>query len=65
MNQKQIAKILGIQEPYMSLIIAGRRRPYHICIKLADLTGTDVRLWMDGTPDEKRAALETIKEVKK
>jgi transcriptional regulator with XRE-family HTH domain len=57
-NQTQIAKLIGISQPYLSEILGGKKRPsWKTAKRLAEATGTAPVLWMDGTPDEIKAAL--------
>lgn len=57
-NISQTAKELGISQGFLSNILAGRRRPHYRKAKqLALRSGIPVDLWMDGNPDDIRAAL--------
>jgi len=56
--QTQIVKSTGISHSMVSLILAGKKRPsWSNAKKLASATGTSPVLWMDGSPEEIRAAL--------
>jgi len=54
-----ISKLSGMSLSGLSNILAGRRRPsWGIAKKLAAVTGTEPVLWLEGSPDEIRAALD-------
>jgi transcriptional regulator with XRE-family HTH domain len=56
--QKNVAKKVGISPAFISMIMSGQRRPsWNKAKKLAEATGTKVDLWMEGSPDEIRAAV--------
>jgi transcriptional regulator with XRE-family HTH domain len=58
MNQVEIAKKAGISQGFVSLILTGQRRPdWDLAKLLAEITKTDVALWMEGDESEKREAL--------
>jgi len=57
-SQRIIAKVANISEPSVSQYINGGRRPTWTKAKiLANITKTNPALWLDGTPDEIKAAL--------
>jgi len=57
-TQKQISEETGIAVSTISNIKAGRRRPSWAYAKLlADCTRTKPALWLDGTPEQIRAAI--------
>lgn len=59
MKQMDLADKAGISDGYLSLIISGLRRPsWHNAKALAKATGTTPELWLEGSPDEIRAAVE-------
>ena len=58
-NISNTAKHLGISQGFLSNILAGRRRPHYQRAKdLASRSGIPVVVWLDGTPDQIRTALE-------
>ena len=58
MKQVELAKAVGMSEPTISKILAGKRRPsWRVAKALAKATESAVELWMEGTPDEKSEAL--------
>ena len=57
-RQKDIIKATGIHQATISNIMNGRRRPsWSMAKKLAEATGTDVSIWMEGSPEEIRSAV--------
>ena len=62
MNITNTAKELGISQGFLSNILAGRRRPHYRRAKeLARRSGTTIELWMEGTPEQIRAAVHAMK----
>ncbi|WP_076750479.1 helix-turn-helix transcriptional regulator [Desulfatitalea tepidiphila] len=60
-TQNQVAQAAGTTQPYISNILNGRRRPsWKLAKRLAQVTCTEPQLWLDGTPDEIRAALSDL-----
>ena len=58
MTQDEAAKKAGITQGFISLILTGQRRPdWDVAKTLAELTKTEVALWMEGDETEKRDAL--------
>ena len=57
MTQDEVAKKAGVTQGFISLILTGKRRNYDVAKLLAEITKTDVALWMDGDETEKREAL--------
>lgn len=57
MTQDEAAKKAGVTQGFISLILTGKRRNYDVAKELAELTKTDVALWMDGDEQAKRDAL--------
>ncbi len=58
LTQNRLAMICGVTQGYISQIIKGERRPSWVYAKLlAYHTGTRLALWMEGSEDEKRAAV--------
>ena len=58
MKQIEIAQKAGITQGFVSLILTGKRRPpWDVAKTFAELTKTDVALWMDGDEQAKRDAL--------
>lgn len=57
-RQKDLVEATGIHQATISNILTGHRRPsWGNAKKLAAATGTDVALWMEGTPEQIRAAV--------
>ena len=62
MKQNELATLSGMSEATISKILSGKRRPsWNVAKKLAQATGTNETLWMEGTPEEKAAALKNSK----
>lgn len=60
-NQRIIAKIANISEPSLSQFINGSRRPiWKIAKNLAKITKTQPELWLEGTSDEIKQALNNV-----
>jgi len=58
MTQEEIAKRVKITQPYLSMILSGERRPsWDIAKAIAELTKTEISLWMEGDQKSKRAAI--------
>lgn len=57
MTQDEAAKKAGVTQGFISLILTGKRRNYDVAKLLAELTKTEVALWMEGDEREKRDAL--------
>jgi DNA-binding XRE family transcriptional regulator len=57
--QTQIARQIGISSQHVCLIINGKRRPsWRLSKQLAEITGTEPVLWLEGTIEQIKAALE-------
>ena len=57
-NQKSIAKKSEVTPSFLSQILSGNKRPsWKTAKRLAEATNTEPALWMEGTPDEIRAAV--------
>ncbi|AQU99749.1 helix-turn-helix domain-containing protein [Desulfococcus multivorans] len=57
-KQIEIAKIMGVHESFVSRIFSAQKRPsWRRAKQLAEITGTDPVLWLEGSADEIRAAL--------
>jgi len=57
-TQAEIARAAGISEAFMCQLTKGLRRPsWPTSKKLAQATGTDPVLWLEGEPEEIRQAL--------
>lgn len=57
MKQIEIAKKLKVKQPYISLILTGKRpMQWDLAKKLSELFGNDPSFWMDASPSE----METI-----
>jgi len=62
-KQSKIAKMANLSRSFLSLIIAGKRRPsYSTAKRLAKVTGTDPVLWLEGKPEEIRDELNNNKQ---
>ena len=58
MTQDEAAKRAGITQGFVSLILTGQRRPdWNLAKTLAEMTKTDVAVWMEGDEQTKRDAL--------
>ena len=58
MKQNELANITETSESMISLILTGARRPsWDLAKKFAEITDTGPELWMDGSAEQKRAAL--------
>jgi len=58
-HQGKLAKAVGCRESHISMILAGVRRPSpDLADRLEKITKGPLRLWLFGTPEEKRAVLE-------
>ena len=55
----KLARCAGITQGYVSSILVGRKRPqYPAAKRLAAATGTDPIIWLEGTPEEIKSAIE-------
>ncbi len=60
MRQRELAEKCGCSESLISLILSGARRPsWELAIHLGVETRTATVFWMDSTPEEKKAVLES------
>ena len=58
MTQTELSKIVGISQGYLSQIISRERTPsWRIAKKLAEMVNTSPLLWLEGSPEQMRAAL--------
>ena len=58
LTQKQLAKAIGKSQQFISLVLSGKRRPhYKTAIALERFTGISQKMWLEGSPDEIRAAI--------
>lgn len=65
MTQTEITNKAGIGQQFVSKILAGLRRPsWKTAKKLAEATGTNPVLWLEGTPEEIKQALSGYPEGK-
>ena len=56
--QKAIADKIGVSPAFINGILHGRKRPsWKTANKLAEATGTNPVLWMDGSPCDIRSAV--------
>jgi len=59
MKQYELAKKAGLNPSYLNTVIRRWRKPsWDTAKKLAAITETDPALWMDGTEEEIRRAIE-------
>ncbi|MBI5846229.1 MAG: helix-turn-helix transcriptional regulator [Deltaproteobacteria bacterium] len=59
----ELARQAGISHSHVSNILCGRKRPrYKIASYLAGATGTEIYIWMEGTPYDIRSAIEEAEE---
>jgi transcriptional regulator with XRE-family HTH domain len=62
LKQSELAIKTGKTEGFISKILSGQARPgWELAKKISGILGTDIDLWMDGTPEQKRAALDAAK----
>ena len=60
-SQKEIAELVHISPAFLSHILKGRKEcPPKVAQLLEDTIGIDKCIWVFGTPEEKRQALEQI-----
>lgn len=58
-SQRAVAQKLGLGRPYLSEMLAGKRRPSpQAAIRLERVTGIDIRVWLYGKRREIRSQLE-------
>lgn len=58
-TQRKLSQLTGLSTGYVSEILSGKKRPTWNTAKIiAATTGTDPVLWMDGTPEQIRDALQ-------
>ena len=63
MNQTQVAIKAKISQGYLNEIIHGTKTPrWEVAKRVAEATRTNPVLWLDGTPEERRAAIEALKD---
>ena len=55
----QIAATVGIHRTYVTKIVNGKKqlKSWPVAKGLAEVTGTTPELWLEGTPEQKRAAI--------
>ena len=60
-TQKYIANALKVSTAYVSNVVNTKTRPsWKRAKQLARVTGTNPVLWLDGTKDEIKSALDTV-----
>ena len=52
LNQKQLAEVLGITQPAVSMYLSNRIPPAHILLKLAQLSGRTMEWFLTGDIDD-------------
>ncbi len=58
-TQAKIAKQLNVSNALISMLVSTRRRPsWKRAKQLAEITGTEPVLWLEGTTEQIKAALE-------
>ncbi len=64
MKQLALAKEVGVSQPHLNKIIftdkTGKRPSWRLAKKLAEATGTVPELWLEGTSEEIKAALDRL-----
>jgi len=61
-TQEKLARKAKISPAMLSLIYAGKRRPsWPAAKRLAKITGTTERVWMEGTPRQIKLAVKNNK----
>lgn len=61
MTQNELAEKAKLSQGYISMILAGDRRPSWDQAKvLARITRTDPALWMEGKPEKRKRALKKV-----
>ncbi len=64
-TQTKLAKKVGVTQQFISKILRGKSRPsWPTAKRLAEATGTDPVLWLEGTPEEIKQALSGYPEEK-
>ena len=60
--QQRLARLSGLSESYISLILSGKRRvkKYDVAEKLAAATKTEPILWINGLPGDLRKAARDV-----
>ncbi len=62
MTQEKLAQKADISPAMLSLMLSGRRRPsWPVAKRLAKITGTTERVWMEGTPRQIKLAIKNNK----
>lgn len=57
-TQIELAAKVKVSQSMISFILAGKRRPsWKKAKKIAEATGTNPVLWLEGSPEEMKAAL--------
>lgn len=58
LNQREVAKYLGISESYLSKILSGKSQPRKkILLNLSKKTNSKPEIWIFGTRSQKESAL--------
>ena len=53
MKQIELAKKINFDQPYLSMILSGKRpMQWDLAKRLADVFDNDPGFWMDATPDQ-------------
>ena len=63
-TQSEIATVAGITQPFFANILAGRRRPsWKVSKRIAAATRTCPELWLEGAPEQMRAAIRAASDI--
>jgi plasmid maintenance system antidote protein VapI len=61
-KQKYIAKLLGITQPHVSMILNGKKNiTYPLAKKLKSITHIEIEFWMDASFEELKGAFTHLK----
>lgn len=61
-DQRKIASAAKVTASHLSAVLKGRTRPsWQVAKRFAKATKTDPVVWLEGTPDEIRAAIDAAK----
>ena len=64
MTQTQLAAATEVSQAFISLLLSGKSRPsWRVAKRLSAATGTAPELWLEGTPEQIKAALDRSREA--